>query len=244
MKRYPEAAKGLYKVFIGQALSSAFAYLLAGSAISGLVSLAGLLLYLFGLRQARLDDRRYVAPLILALVVLALNFVGGQLRNQGDMVIATVVGSVRNLINLAAIYLVCRITGGLCQSMDQPKLARFQLPVVAVNGLCAALTIGLDVALCFIQDVDRLQSLGYLQLLISLIGTLMYMLFLFRASRVLAPVDTGSGGYYAAHPPEEDYGESDDYDGEDDEDYEDDEPDEDEEEGTARPPQGQPEGEL
>ena len=43
MKGYPKAAQGLYKVFVGQALSSALSPLLAGSSLEGLVLLAGLL---------------------------------------------------------------------------------------------------------------------------------------------------------------------------------------------------------
>lgn len=206
MKGYPKAAQGLYKVFVGQALSSALSPLLAGSSLEGLVLLAGMLLYLFGLRQARSDDKRYGIALILAVVVLIVNFTAN-LASVNYPVIGSLGRMAITVLNLITLFFVCKATSALCMDVGQEKTAKLGRPVLWMNVVCAAVSLILSV-LSLIPGLASAQaSLSYFALFIALLGSLMYIWFLFRASRVLVP-----SGYTSTQTDEDDYDEYDEYD--------------------------------
>ena len=240
MKFYPEAADGLYKVFLGQALS-ALSLLMAGTGVGLIMSLGGLLLYLLGLRQAKASDRGYWQALILAVSALGLNFLNS-LINQVNQPVASVISVCLPVLNLVTLVLVCRTTVRLAAGMGLDRLVKMGKISVVVDCVGVGLATVLSVVLMAVPlEQEQSMQLANATLLAVMLGALPYLLFLFRASRQLGrepyeplPVSQEKSyeeydGYDDAYDDE--YDEYDEYDEEYDEEDE-------TQEGGARPTEG------
>ncbi len=210
MKSYPQAAKGLYKVFLGQALSSTMAVLMAGTAMGSIAALAGLVLNLMGLYQAKADDRAYGIAFLLAASALAVNFMCNLVIEAYPFLagIASPVRIMVMILNLATLFFVCKATAALCVKVGQEKPARFARPTLLVNVLCTAVSVALIIILNIPAMADLIVPLSNLVIFASLLGSLLYILFLFRADRVLEQAAASSSEMEAG---EEDYGDDDGY---------------------------------
>ncbi|HIT31634.1 MAG TPA: hypothetical protein IAC25_02200 [Candidatus Enterenecus stercoripullorum] len=204
MKSYPQAAKGLYKVFLGQALSSTMAVLMAGTAMGSIAALAGLVLNLMGLYQAKADDRAYGIAFLLAASALAVNFMCNLVIEAYPFLagIASPVRIMVMILNLATLFFVCKATAALCVKVGQEKPARFARPTLLVNVLCTAVSVVLTIILIISTMEDLIVPLSNLVIFVSLLGSLLYILFLFRAGRALDQAAVSGNGIEA----EEDYG--------------------------------------
>lgn len=188
MKVYPEAAKGLYKVMLGQVFSAAaqLLSLMVDATLGSVASLAGLVLNLVGLYQARQDDRYYGVAFLLSVAALvgtiAANLAMGTMEGAARLVgaVSTV---LLNLLNLAALLLVVARSVKL---EGQGTLAGFGRGTGVVNIVCTLVT-GVLTGMLLAEDLPPMTilSAAALTLLTGLLGIVMYMVFLYRASQAL-----------------------------------------------------------
>lgn len=198
IKAYPEAAKGLYKVLLGQAFSAAaqLISIMVDATLGGVASLAGLVLNLMGLYQARRDDRYYGVAFLLSVATLvgtvAVNLAMGAMEEEPARLVSTVAS---NLLNLAILLLVVARSVKL---EGRGTLTSFGRGTGGVNIACTIVT-GALTGMLLVEGLPArtILAAAALTLLTGLLGMVMYMVFLHRASQALGQGATaldGGGG--------------------------------------------------
>lgn len=182
MRNYPNAAQGLYKVFLSQILMI-IGVLTAFILIGGIVALVGQVLYLVGLYQAKQDDEGYAGAFSLAIISLIVSFLGGFF---GDSLMGNLFSLISSILGFVILYLVCSTTALLVGSLGFDALARQGYIVWMINLVCTIVSV-----ICgILQLVPVLNLLTIPVLLVtaiaSLVGGVMFILFVYRASEALA----------------------------------------------------------
>lgn len=179
MRSYPNAARGLGKMFWSQILS-VIAILTMGILIGLVFSVVSLVVYLVGLYQAREDDSGYSTAFLLAIVSLVLNLLAfiPLLGGIGSL--------VASILDLVVLYLVCRTTSLLAHSINREDLARQGHMVWTINIVCVVIgvifrVLGVVPGLMLVSGMINL-----VVSVVSLVGSILYMVFLYRASKALA----------------------------------------------------------
>ncbi|HIT02158.1 MAG TPA: hypothetical protein IAC84_04675 [Firmicutes bacterium] len=201
IKAYPEAAKGLYKVLLGQAFSAAaqLISIMVDATLGGVASLAGLVLNLMGLYQARRDDRYYGVAFLLSVATLvgtvAVNLAMGAMEEEPARLVSTVASNLLNLLNLAILLLVVARSVKL---EGRGTLTSFGRGTGGVNIACTIVT-GALTGMLLVEGLPArtILAAAALTLLTGLLGMVMYMVFLHRASQALGQGATaldGGGG--------------------------------------------------
>lgn len=172
MSNYAIAGSGLEKMFYGQILCILTVIPLVGW-IAGIV---GIVLFLVGLHEAAGADEGYRAAFYVEIAMLVLNVLGNFI---GILDILT------SLLTALAVYLVCAITANLLCAKGDSATAGWGRLVWKVNAVCVAVAV-----VCYILSIIPGVAVLALVVLIptaiaSLVGGILYMTFLYRASRSL-----------------------------------------------------------
>ena len=226
MKRYPQVAQGLYRTFLGFSLMSTFGVMLSGTTLGGLISLAGYVLCLLGLRRAGEEERSFFPAFVLEAVVVGMTLVNSLLAQTRPLA-ASYLSVILTVVNGVALYLLLRAAERVFADMELDKLIRFGRVLFVVYALCTLVSVVLVlVVIAAPLSEEQTFDLSNISVLLSLLSSVAYMFYLFRASRVLErenlrryePEDEDDG--YDDDSYDEEYEE---YDEEYDEEYEDDE---------------------
>ena len=195
MRTYPNAAQGLHKVFLAQILlvigvvlvlisfSSLGLLVVMGMVAAILVVVSGIL-NLVGLYQARQDDQGYANAFSLSIAILVINVLSNLVGSE------TFLGSLLSLaasvLNLAVLYLVCATTSLLLGSLGREELARKGHTAWMVNLVCTIVSVACGL-LAFIPLLNLLaMPVLWITMIVSLVGSVMYLIFLYQASKALA----------------------------------------------------------
>lgn len=194
MRNYPNAAQGLHKVFLAQilpvvgvvlvlfSLSSLWLLAVMGMVAVVLTVVSGVL-NLMGIYQARQDDQGYANAFNLAIAALVVNVLANLL---GSSFLGSLLSLVGDVLNLAVLYLVCSTTSLLLTSLGQEELARKGHTVWMINLVCTVITVACDL-LAFIPVINLITlPILLVTLIAALVGAVMYILFIYRASKALA----------------------------------------------------------
>lgn len=178
---YPNAAKGLKWVFIAEILaivSIPLAFILVG-AITAIVSVV---MNLVGLNNAASDDANYRPAFLGAVAALVISVLSGF---AGNGVLGTVLSIVTSLVNLFIVYTVCTVTSGLLTG-KAPDVAGRGATVTKIYLVCAVVNVACSV-------LSAIPALGLPTTVIAtvsgiaaLVGYIMYLIFLWGASKALA----------------------------------------------------------
>ena len=172
MSHYAIAGSGLEKMFCGQILTIFGIIPLIG----WIAAIAGMVLFLVGLHEAAGADEGYRAAFYVEIAMLALSVLN---------LFLGVLGIFTSALSLVTVYLVCSTTSSLLSAKGVlAAAARGQL-VWKIYVVCAVVSIICSILLIF-------QLLNVLGLVIavpnaiaSLVGSILYMVFLYQASRSL-----------------------------------------------------------
>ena len=194
MRTYPNAAQGLHKVFLAQILPvvgvvlvlfslSSLQLMVMMTMVTVVLTIVSGILNLMGLYQARQDDQGYANAFYLVIATLVVNVLSNLL---GSGFLSSLLSLVANVLNLAILYLVCATTSLLLTSLGQEELARKGHTVWMINLVCTVITVACDL-LAFIPVINLLTvPIMLVTLIAALIGSGMYILFIYRASKALA----------------------------------------------------------
>ena len=165
MTDYSMAGKGLNRMFIGEILC----ILAIIPLIGGILALAGYIVMLVGLYTAGKADDGYRTAFFLTIASLILGFIP----------ILSLVGSVFNIITT---YLVCTTTARLLMETGATATAARGLFIWKLYAAC--LVVSLVCALLLFVPIINVAAL-LLELataIASLVGGILYLMFLYRAS--------------------------------------------------------------
>lgn len=194
MRTYPNAAQGLHKVFLAQILPvvgvvlvlfslSSLQLMVMMTMVTVVLAIVSGILNLMGLYQARQDDQGYANAFYLVIATLVVNVLSNLL---GSGFLSSLLSLVANVLNLAILYLACATTSLLLTSLGQEELARKGHTVWMINLVCTVITVACDL-LAFIPVINLLTvPIMLVTLIAALIGSVMYILFIYRASKALA----------------------------------------------------------
>ena len=161
MTDYSMAGKGLNRMFIGEILC----ILAIIPLIGGFLALAGLIVMLVGLHTAGKADDGYRTAFILTVAGLILSFI-----------------PLLSLIGIITTYLVCTTTARLLTEKGDLETAAKGLFVWKLYAAC--LVVSLVCALLLFVPIINVAAL-LLELataIASLVGGILYLMFLYRAS--------------------------------------------------------------
>ena len=165
MTDYPMAGKGLNRMFIGEILC----ILAIIPLIGGILALAGYIVMLVGLYTAGKADDGYRTAFFLTIASLILGFIP----------VLSLIGSVFNIITT---YLVCTTTARLLMERGDTATAARGLFIWKLYAAC--LVVSLVCALLLFVPIINVAAL-LLELataIASLVGGILYLMFLYRAS--------------------------------------------------------------
>lgn len=184
MSEIREVGQGLRVVFWGEVIGIAGSVLAWIPLIGGLLAMAGVVMELYGLyRMSRAVDSYRTAFYcgLVSLVVSAFSvFVNGTL---------VVIGN--NLINLLLLYCVCTTTAGILEGLGgvaANEEAHRGMQVWKINLVCTVVGIGC-MLLAYIPVLNMLAALvSVIMLVVSLVGGILYLIFLYKSQAILQAV--------------------------------------------------------
>ena len=177
MRSYPNAARGLRLIFWSQVLpiiGAILSWTVILYFIGAILILVGYVMYLVGLNKAKVDDPGYGTAFTLAIVELVLTIVGMFL--PGVVILTSVISPILDLVIL---YLVCMTTARLAVSVGRDDIARTGRTVIGV--VLTLLTLVMPLAMLGIAVV-----ISAITAIASLVGAILYIVFLYKASVALA----------------------------------------------------------
>ncbi len=182
MDGYPQAAKGLGKMFLAEILMMVGVLtILLG--IGVIFSLVGQVVYLMGLYQARQDNPLYGSAFSLTIVGLVVRFLTGLL---GWSLLGSLLDLLASILSFGVLYLICSATGMLLASLGQGGLARLGHTVWTVNLACTLVGMALSLLVIF-PVINLLMIPGVVLIaLAELVGGVLFLIFLYKASKALA----------------------------------------------------------
>lgn len=171
MNHYTIAGMGLEKMFYGQILAILGIIPLVG----WIASIVGLVLFLVGLRQAAGADEGYRAAFYVEIAILALSVLN---------LFLGVLGIFTSVLSLVSVYLVCNTTSSLLSAKGDLAAAAWGQLVWKIYVVCAVVSIICSILILF----PLLSALGLVivvpNAIASLAGSILYMIFLYRASKM------------------------------------------------------------
>lgn len=189
MQSYPNAAKGLNRIFLSQILVIvgvvlALTFNVVTAMVAVVLAVVSAVLYLMGLYRARMDDQGYGMALTLVIVSLVLGLVQGIFREGSLMYTALEVAC--SALDLITLYLVCRTTSQLAGGRGREDIARQGHRVWVVNLACVVTAVLINVVLGRpVMHRDTLRLLLLVALVLTVVGTVLYVKFLYQASKAL-----------------------------------------------------------
>lgn len=181
MYHYPKAARGIQLLFLSIILAI-IAPPLTVLGIGAVVSVVSIVLQLVALFIAAGDDSGYRTAFYASVANLALNLLGNFVQ-QGS-VVYTLVSTVSSIVGLYMTYKVITVTCYLLMNKAPNVAAQGQsvgkiyVVCFVINFLCNFLEL-----VPFIGLMARLISI--LASLVQLVGYVLFLVFLFRASTAL-----------------------------------------------------------
>ena len=177
MRTYPNAAKGLSKMFWAKIL-----YIIGvviAAFFSTVVAIVALVIYLVGLYQTQADDPGFNTAFFLAIIQLVMEFFGVFLGSLGDI--------ISMVLNLAVLYLVCSTTSKLARSIGREDAAQRGHTVWMINIVCTVVGIVLSAAVLLVPALlVAALVISVITAIVSLVGDILYLVFLYKASAALA----------------------------------------------------------
>ncbi|HIT02159.1 MAG TPA: hypothetical protein IAC84_04670 [Firmicutes bacterium] len=182
MRGYPEAARGLGKLFLAQILMIV-GVLTTPLLVGVILLLVGQVVYLIGLYQAKMDDEGYSGAFALRIISLIVSFLGGF---WGESWMGDLFDLISNILGFVILYLVCSTTALLVGSLGWNDLARQGHTVWMINLVCTVISLACNL-LMFIPVLNLLAIPVLLVTSIaSLVGGVLFLVFLYRSSKALA----------------------------------------------------------
>lgn len=182
MNQYPNAAKGLRLMFIGQILVIAGALLAWVPFVGGLLLIAAPIAELVGIYKAGEDDENYRGALVFVALVLMVNFISGF---KGEGFLGSILDMASEILSLLVVFSVCNTTSNLLHSIGQGELAQRGGTVIKIYTACTAISIVCGV-LGIIPVINIAAALvNGISGLVMVVGYVMYLLFLYGGSKAL-----------------------------------------------------------
>ena len=165
MTDYSLAGRGLNRMFIGEILC----ILAIIPLIGGFLALAGLIVMLVGLHTAGKADDGYRTAFILTVAGLILSFI-------------PLLSLIVNILSIITTYLVCTTTARLLTEKGDLETAAKGLFVWKLYAAC--LVVSLVCALLLFVPIINVAALllEIATAIASLVGGILYLMFLYRAS--------------------------------------------------------------
>lgn len=172
MNDYTTAGRGLNKMFYGQILCILGFLPLVG----WIAAIVGLILFLVGLNEAGRADAGYRTAFLVTIANLVVSLLSGVLG---------ILSIVSDILAIAAVYLVCITTANLLFSKGDPATAGRGLFVWKLYAACMVVEI-ICAALALIPLINLLAWVVLvITAIMSLVGGILYLMFLYRASKSL-----------------------------------------------------------
>ncbi len=178
---YPNAAKGLKWMFIAEILAIVSVPLMF-VVIGGITAIVGMVLMLVGLYTAARDDGNYRTAFYAEIAGLVIGVVSSF---AGSGLIGTLLSIVSTIVNLFIVYQVIATTCNLLTGRNEILVQRggnvikIYLVCIVVSLVCSVLSIIpiLDMIAAVVRMVASIAQL---------VGYILYLMFLYGASKALA----------------------------------------------------------
>lgn len=179
MRNYPNAALGLRYVFYGELLGIAYVFLFWVPLLGLVLSVAANVLHLLGLYRASSEDEGYR----MAFYASVVNLVAAIL---GTFVLSSLMQAVCLVLNMVSIYFVCITTSNLLYSLGSLPLSNRGRLVWKINLGCTVVSVAVTMMMLLPGLVVAGAMLGLVVSVVTLVGYIMYVLFLSQSCKVLA----------------------------------------------------------
>lgn len=176
---YQNAGNGLKMVFASQII------ILIGKILPGIlgsvICAAAMVIMILGLKQAAMDDEGYNKAFILIIANLIIGFF-----SHGNGIFSSILSAVSSILLLCILYHICNATERLLNSIGKTSLANLGGAVWYVNLLCTIIYVSIS----FVARIPILNILagivGLLTWLVSLVGAILYLVFLSKSGNALS----------------------------------------------------------
>lgn len=141
-----------------------------------IIVLVGLILMLVGLYTAGRADAAYQTAFIVTIVNLVLNLFSG---------LIPLLGIVCDVLGIVQVYLICTTSARLLAEKGDTVTAARGLFVWKLYVACIAVEILCFLLLGILGLYALMVLLSFVMLIVSLVGAILYLIFLYRASNSL-----------------------------------------------------------
>lgn len=185
MENLQEAKSGLKKMFIAQIGSVACVVLMLIpliNIIAALATLVFLVLSIVGLYQAGKDIEGCKTAFLLTLANLVVSVLKSFL---GIGILGTILTLASAAISLAVIYFVCTSVSEVMTKIGSSDVAKNGHTVWMINLICTAATVLITI-LALIPVLNVIANFAsYIVAIASLVGSVLYMIFLYKSSNAI-----------------------------------------------------------
>lgn len=183
MRSYPNAAQGLKYLFYAEIVAVAATLLIWVPLLGSILALVSLVLSLVGLNMAGRDHQGFHTAFTLSIVALVISVVSTFL---GIGILGAILNVISAVVNLAIVYYVVTTASILAHIMDNEELPRKGRTVWTLYLVCSIIVV-----MCSVLMVVPLVNLvavvvTWVVAIIQLVAYILYMIFLYSGSKVLA----------------------------------------------------------
>lgn len=179
------AGKGLHYVFLGEIVKILGIFLIWIPLLGAVLTLAGLIIGLYGYVTAAKSDSGYSNVVICQVIRLVLSFISG-IAAEGSLLDA-LFSITSDILSLAIIYFMCQTTARLVQDLD-PFLAARADQLWKLYAVCMVVLVICSIVI-FIPILNIIAALiAVITMILSLVAELVYLIFLYQAQKVLRGV--------------------------------------------------------
>lgn len=180
---YELAGKGLKTLFISEIITLIATFLVWIPLVGGLGVLVGLVMGLVGLHTASPAHPLFKKAFMATIASIVVSFLGG-IVGEGN-ILQSMLNIVATVLGFLTVYYVCVAAGHLLSAKGDQATADSGTTVWKLNAICSVVGVvcGFFVLVPIISIVANLSLLGVA--IASIVGGILYLIFLNRASQSL-----------------------------------------------------------